>query len=63
MCIFKNLVLFVYESILEVMSMKTNAFFSFPNKTRIMKDKDKVTPWLLQLSTSLLRFSFSVDNS
>lgn len=38
--------------------MKTNAFFSFPNKSRIMKDKDKVTPWLQWLSTSLLRLSF-----
>lgn len=26
-----------------------------------MKDKDKVTPWLPWLSTSLLRFSFSVE--
>lgn len=26
-----------------------------------MKDKDKVIPWLPRLSTSLLRFSFSVE--
>ena len=26
-----------------------------------MKDKDKVTPWLPWLSTSLLRFSFSAE--
>lgn len=43
--------------------MKTNAFFSFPNKSGIMKDKVKVTPWLQWLSTSLLRLSFSVEIS
>lgn len=45
------------------MSVKTNAFFSFPNESRLMKDKDKVTPWLPWLSTSLLRFSSSVEIS
>lgn len=35
--------------------------FSCPNKSSVMKDKDKVTPWLPWLSTSLLRFSFSVE--
>lgn len=36
--LFFNLVLHRKHS--EVMSMKTNVFFSFPNKSTVMKDKD-----------------------
>ena len=58
-CVF-HLVL-LYISILWSYDHENKRLFSCPNKSTVMKDKDKVTPWLLWLSTSLLRFSFSVE--
>lgn len=37
-------------------------FFSFPNKSWVMKGEDTVSPQRQWLSTSLLRASFSVVN-
>ena len=58
---FFHLVLLAYESILWGYVHENKHLFSCPNESSVMKDKDKVTPWLPWLSTSLLRFSFSVE--